>query len=153
MFNLEAFQEFREGITRLRDGDPAGALIRLRRASELAPLNAYYLSYQGLALAQAEHNWDEAERLCSAALRMKRRQPQLYLNLFEVYLLAGQRQRAAEVLSRGLRFARRDFRLGLALEKLAMRRSPVFHALPRQHFLNRHLGKLRHVALQYLAEF
>jgi hypothetical protein len=39
----------------------------------------------------------------------------------------------------------------MALERLALRRTAVLRFLPRQHVINRNLGKLRHHALQVLA--
>ena len=44
-----------------------------------------------------------------------------------------------------------QMRLKKALDRLALRRSAVLPFLPRQHPLNRNLGKLRHHALQVLA--
>ncbi len=80
---------------------------------------------------------------------MKRNQAQLYLNLAEVYLVAGRREDAAETLAAGLKYARRDVRLSLALNRLAERRRPVLSFLDRRHPFNRHLGKIRHRTLQY----
>jgi len=87
-------------------------------------------------------------RLCDAAVRMKRNQAQLYLNLAEVYATAGRRDEAVEALQAGLKFARRDVRLSIALNRLMQRREPVFSFLSRRHPVNRQLGRLRHRALQ-----
>jgi predicted Zn-dependent protease len=105
----------------------------------------------GVAVAAAEQRWAEAEKLCHSAMRMNRRQAQLYLNLAEVYVGADRKQDAADVLARGLHYAPHDGRLKMALERLKLRRSAVLPFLPRQHPLNRNLGKLRHHALQVLA--
>ena len=150
MIDTEAFREFRKALARMRDGDPDGAVPHMRRAVELEQKNPFYISYLGVVLARAHRKWGEGERLCQEALRMRQKEPQLYLNLAEIYLAAGRRDDATEALARGLRNARRDFRLNLALSKLIIRRRPVLPFLPRRHFLNRHLGRLRHRALQYL---
>ncbi len=150
MIDSEAFHEFKQGLTLLYDEYPEKALAHMRRAVELEKHNPYYLSYLGLSLARAERKWAEAEELCNTAVKMKRDHPQLYLNLAEVYVTAGRREDAVEILSRGLNYARRDARLNRALSKLAVRRPPVIRFLNRQHFLNRNLGKLRHRALNYL---
>ncbi|HVB56637.1 MAG TPA: hypothetical protein VNE63_09435, partial [Candidatus Acidoferrales bacterium] len=68
----------------------------------------------------------------------------LYLNLAEVYHQAGRSQDAIAVLEKGLVSAGRDFRIRRALEKIGMRRKPVFAFLHRSHPLNRTLGKWRH---------
>jgi len=151
MIQIEAFQEFRAGLTFLRCGDAQKALPHLRSALCQEPDNPFYISYVGVALAAAEQKWAEAEKLCRSAMRKGRRQAQLYLNLAEVYVAADRKQDAADTLARGLRSAPHDVRLKSALERLAMRRPSVLLFLPRQHAINRNLGRLRHHALQVLA--
>ena len=151
MIHLEAFQQFRSGLTFLRGGDAQKALPHLRSALDHEPSNPFYISYVGVAVAAAEQRWAEAEKLCHTAMRMNRRQAQLYLNLAEVYVGADRKQDAADVLARGLHYAPHDGRLKMALERLALRRSAVLPFLPRQHLINRNLGKIRHQALQVLA--
>lgn len=151
MIHLEALREFRAGVQFLRGGDCPKALTHLRKAKDLEPDNAYFISYLGLALAHAEQKWAEAEKLCHSAMRMNRRQAQLYLNLAEVYVSSGRRQDASDVLARGMHYAPHDLRIRSALGKLSTRRPPVLRFLPRHHFLNRNLGKVRHVTMQYLA--
>ena len=152
MLRLDAFVQYREAVAQLRDEQPTEALLSIRRAVDLDPLNAYYLSYCGLILAHAEGRYAEAEDFCNRALRMERKQAQLYLNLADVYSLAGRRQDAADALSRGLRYAPRDYRLRTELSRLALRRPPVLPFLERRHVLNRSLGRMRHRALQLFNE-
>jgi len=149
MFDLDAFRDFREGIAKLRDGEPEDALPLLRRASQRDPENPYYLSYFGLCLAYAERQWEDAERLCHTAICRARRQAQLYLNLAEVYLGADRRQAAADTLARGLHYLPYDARLQEEFGKLAARRQPVLWFLPRANPVNRNLGMLRHRVLQH----
>src|ERR1700722_2685365 len=151
MVQIEAFQEFRSGLAFLRGGDAHKALPHLRSALDQEPGNPYYISYVGVAIAAAEQKWAEAEKLCHSAMRLNRRQAQLYLNLAEVYVAADRKQDAADILARGLHYAPHDLRLKLALDRLALRRAPVLAFLPRTHAVNRNLGKLRHHALQVLA--
>jgi hypothetical protein len=61
-----------------------------------------------------------------------------------VYATAGRRDEAVEALESGLKFARRDVRLTIAMNKLTPRRQPVLSFLGRTHPLNRQLGILRH---------
>jgi Flp pilus assembly protein TadD len=144
MMDTEAFREFKTGLSFLRDKHADKALPHMRRAVELEKNNPYYISYLGVVLARSEGKWGEAERLCDSAVRMKRNQAQLYLNLAEVYAAAGRRDDAKEALESGLKFARRDVRLNIAMSKLTERRPPVLSFLPRRHPLNRQLGLLRH---------
>ena len=108
MMDTEAFREFKAGLTFLRDNYPQKALPHMRRAVELERNNPYYMSYLGVILARSERKWAEAEQLCDSAVRMKRNQAQLYLNLAEVYSTAGRRDDAVEALQAGLKYARRS---------------------------------------------
>ena len=148
MLDTEAFREFKQGLTLLRDDYALKALPHMRRAVELDKNNPYYMSYLGVVLARSEQKWGEAETLCDAAVRMKRNQAQLYLNLAEVYSAAGRRDEALEALQAGLKYARRDVRLTIAMNRLVHRRRPVLSFLSRRNLLNRQLGLLRHRALQ-----
>ena len=152
MMDTEAFREFKTGLTFLRDNYAHKALPHMRRAVELDKNNPYYMSYLGVVLARSEGKWGEAERLCDSAVRMKRNQAQLYLNLAEVYATAGRRDDAVEALQSGLKFARRDIRLNIAMNKLTHRREPVLGFLARKHPLNRQLGILRHRTLRMFGQ-
>jgi len=152
MMDTEAFREFKQGLTLLRDNYAVKALPHMKRAVELEKNNPYYMSYLGVVLARSERKWGEAEKLCDGAVRMKRNQAQLYLNLAEVYATAGRRDEAVEALQAGLKFARRDIRLNIAMNKLTRRRSPVISFLTRRHPLNRGLGKLRHQTLSLIGK-
>src|SRR6266705_2738383 len=84
MMDTEAFREFKTGLTLLRDNYANKALPHMRRAVDLEKNNPYYMSYLGVVLARSEQKWGEAEKLCDSAVRMKRNQAQLYLNLAEI---------------------------------------------------------------------
>ena len=152
MMDTEAFREFKQGLTLLRDNYAIKALPHMQRAVELEKNNPYYMSYLGVVLARSERKWGEAEKLCDSAVRLKRNQAQLYLNLAEVYATAGRREEAVEALQAGLKFARRDIRLNIAMNKLTNRRSPVLSFLGRKHPINRSLGKLRHQTLSLIGK-
>jgi predicted Zn-dependent protease len=147
MLDVDAFQDFRVGLARLRDGDAIAAIELLRQAAKRDPENPYYLSYFGLGLGHAEGMWGEAERLCHRAVCRGRRQAQLYLNLAEVYIASGRRQAASDTLALGLRYMPHDARLQDEFSRLIVRRSQVLSFLPRTHLVNRTLGRLRHLFL------
>lgn len=144
MSHPEALREFKEGLDLLRNHCPRQGLVHLKRAAELDKANPFYLSYLGLTLATVEGKTLEAEDLCYEAVRKQRNQPEFYLNLAEVYRLAGKKEDAIETLTTGLTFTRHDARLSEALEKMGRRRPPVLSFLDRKNFLNVQLGKLRH---------
>ncbi len=146
--DLGSFSEFREGLARLRDGQPAAAAELLRHAMERDPENPYYISYYGLSLGHSAGRWAEAEQLCHTAVCRRRRQAQLYLNLAEVYVASGRRQAASDTLARGLHYLPYDRRLQEEFGRLVMRRAPVLPFLARDGFANRTLGRARHRILQ-----
>lgn len=152
MTETEAFKEFKQGLALLRDNFAEKALPHMEKAARLEKNNPYYMSYLGVVMARSEQKWAEAERLCDSAVRMKRNQAQLYLNLAEVYASAGRKDDAVETLQAGIKFARRDVRLSLALNRLVTRRAPVFSFLSRRHPLNKSVGKLRHRTLELLGK-
>jgi len=147
MLDVDAFQDFRVGLARLRDGDAIAAIELLRQAAKRDPENPYYLSYFGLGLGHAEGMWGEAERLCHRAVCRGRRQAQLYLNLAEVYVSSGRRQAAADTLALGLHYMPHDARLRDEFSKLIVRRPQMLRFLPRTHPVNRALGRLRYLFL------
>src|SRR5947209_14296224 len=67
MIDTEAFREFKQALTFLRDNYPIKALPHMRRAVELDTHNPYYRSYLGVVVARAERKWAEAEELCDTA--------------------------------------------------------------------------------------
>jgi Flp pilus assembly protein TadD len=136
--------DFKECLKHLRDGHPDEALQHARRALGVAPKNPFYLSYTGLLAALAEKRFADAETLCREAVGMKHNHAQLYLNLADVYVQAGRNADAIATLEKGLVSAGRDFRIRRALEKLGVRRDPVFSFLHRGHTLNRTFGRWRH---------
>src|SRR5476649_592923 len=108
MLDTEAFREFKQGLTLLRENYATRAMPHMQRAMDLEKNNPYYMSYMSVILARSEQKWGEAEKLCDSAVRLKRNQAQLYLNRAEVYATAGRRDEAFETLQQGLKFARRD---------------------------------------------
>ena len=150
MLDVDAFEDFRVGLARLRDGDAVAAIGLLRQAARRDPENPYYLSYFGLGLGHAEGMWGEAERLCHRAVCRGRRQAQLYLNLAEVYVFSGRRQAAVDTLALGLHYMPHDLRLRDEFSRLIVRRVPVLKVLPRAHVLNRMLGRMRHNFLLHI---
>jgi Flp pilus assembly protein TadD len=143
MAEESAIADFKLGINLLRKGQSAEATEHFRHAAELEQKNPYYLSFLGVSVARAQRKWAAAVKLCETALSLRRNEAQLYLNLAEVYVSAGQRDEAVEVLDRALIYFSADTRVRRARANLGMRCSPVLPFLERGHFLNRSLGKLR----------
>jgi Flp pilus assembly protein TadD len=141
---VQAMEEFKQGIQLLRSDYQGKALVHVRQAVELDKKNPLYVSYLGLLVGLVQHKHAEGEQLCQQAIRMRHNEPRLYLNLAEVYLKAGKKADAVETLTQGLLYTKQDPRLREALRKLGVRRSPVIGVFHRGHFLNKQLGRLRH---------
>src|SRR6202051_1231850 len=120
-----ALAEFKLGIKLLRKGDSAESFEHLRQAAELDQKNPYYLSFLGVSVARSQRKWAAAVELCEKALSLRRNEAQLYLNLAEVYLSAGQRDDAVEVLDKGLIYFGADARIRGARANLGKRGAPV----------------------------
>ena len=141
--DTQALQDFKQGLTLLRNNYPGKALVPLTKAVELENNNPFYISYLGVAIARARKDWSLAAKLCSQALQMARTQPALYLNLAEVYSLAGDKEEAIDTLRRGLELTKQNEHLADALRGFGTRKPPVLRFLDRTHFLNQHFGKMR----------
>jgi Flp pilus assembly protein TadD len=144
----KGLDDFRTGLTRLRDGKLYAALAHFQRACDQDSSNAFYISYKGLLLARVERRFSEGVRLCEDALRMKRNHAQLYINLAEVFVAADRKEDALEVLRLGMANTGRDARLQAMLNRFGRRRPPVIPFFERANFLNRSLGLVRHLITQ-----
>jgi Flp pilus assembly protein TadD len=136
--------DFKDGIEFLRKGQPAKAAECFRHATERKQQNPYYISFLGLSLARAQGQWAAAVELCKTAINLKRNDAQLYLNLAEAYVSAGRRDIAVETLNTASRHCGPDKRIVRMRGRLGKRRPPILSFLPRDNFLNRGLGMLRH---------
>ena len=152
MIATDPVAEFKEGLKFLRNNYAKKAMVHFTKAAELDKTNPFYLSYVGLTLAAAERNWDEAEEICQRAVKMRRTQAELYLNLAEVYRLAGRRDEAVETLVLGRQMTKKDPRILAVLRKYGIRRPPVLSFLGRQNFLNVKLGKARYRILKSMGK-
>jgi tetratricopeptide (TPR) repeat protein len=140
----EHMVDFREAVELLKNEYPEKALVKLRRAFEADQRNPYYISFLGLSMARAEHNWQQALELCETAIQLNRKEIKFHLNLIEVYALGGWREKALQKLDSAITLFGNDARLRRARAKIVKRSTPVLPFLARSNFLNRELGKLRH---------
>lgn len=147
-----AEEEFESGVQYLHNGYYGKALDKLKAAVELDKKNPLYVSYLGVLVGLAQKKHEEAAQLCHTALQMNRHLVEGYVNLAQVYLKAGKKADAVEALEVGLQYTKRDVRLVRELRQLGIRRPPVIPFLERKHFLNRHLGHLRHRVLKMLGK-
>lgn len=119
------------------------AFEHFRAAHELDRSSPRYASYYGLGLALVERRFNKAVELCRAAVKEEFFSPDLYRNLARVHLVFGFKAEAIRYLRRGLMIDPGNEEILADLASLGVRRRPVLGFLPRRHFVNRWLGRLR----------
>lgn len=133
---------FLQGMDYLRKNRIPEAANAFRRVFKMDPDNPRHLSYYGLAVALADDNLQDAINFCRAAILRAAYEPEFYLNLCRVYNKAGQRKKALEALVEGLNFDRNNSLLRTEMKRMGARRRPLISFLPREHILNKSLGRL-----------
>lgn len=140
---------FHQGLAALSQGDAAHAADLFKTALDLdgerhgGRNHARYLSYHGLALARAQGVTRFCLAACRKAVDRKPRDPDMWLNLGRVWLLARDRRQARKALGRGLELSPRHPALRREMARIERRSGSVLPALHRDHPLNVLLGKLR----------
>jgi Flp pilus assembly protein TadD len=137
-----------EGIACCQADDWEGGLALLRKAARKevkeSKLPSLYYSYLGYGAANFEGERKDGLALCLHAVRVGREEPENYLNLARVYLLAGDRRRAVAAIQHGLKVDSRHPGLLEQRSSMGYRRKPVISFLSRDAWLNRFLGRRRH---------
>ncbi len=124
------------------EGKGLDALVLLEQAFELDPDDAQSLSRLALLYALERGQIRRGLELSQEALDKDKSDPEIYLNLARIYLKNGQKAEAIHVLRAGLERAPEHAGLSTTLGSLGVRKRPVVDALPREHPLNRMLGRV-----------
>jgi hypothetical protein len=137
-----------EGVRLCREGQWNQGLDRLREvaASSVDPLKmpGTFFSYLGYGMAHIHGRKDEGLKLCKRAIEIEFYQADNFFNLARMYVLLRQRREAVEAVERGLTVDPEHRGLQELHSQIGLRRDPVLRKLPRNHFLNRFFGRLRH---------
>jgi Flp pilus assembly protein TadD len=139
----EAQRLFRQGRARLEEGLDAEALDCLQKAAQLAPDHVQLRSWLGVAVARAEHDFEQSRAMCESAAKQEFFNPDLYLNVSFVYMEFGRRAEALRYLRRGQMIDPGHAEIRQEISRLGNRRLPIVPFLPRRHPLNRALGSAR----------
>jgi Flp pilus assembly protein TadD len=134
---------FERGRELLRGGRHREALACFEEATRLEPADARPLSYRGLVLALFEGRTDEGIALCRRAVDLEFYRADHYLNLARACLRAGRKREAVQALRHGRTVDPKHPEIAAELAGLGIRRQPVIRWLPRRHYVNRQLGRLR----------
>ena len=146
---FSAENAFRRGLRELVEGESLAAaesfqsaiLIEVQQGVRRPQMR--YLSYYGLARAQAHGATPQAIQACETASRRDFFNPDLLLNLAKVYLLAGKTTKALATFQRGLELAPQHKALLTEFGRVDRREAPPLALVKRSHPLNKMLGKLR----------
>ncbi len=136
------------GIELCRGGQWQDGLYWLSLAAEAdaktSELPGLLFSYLGYAIAREQGRHEEGIRVAKLGVQVDMHQPEGYCLLAETHLTAGDRRSAIGVIEDGLLVDASNPELLNLKARLGHRRRPVLRFLPRRHFLNRWLGKIRH---------
>ena len=134
----------RAGILAVKAGDYLRGLNLLSQAYKNTRVNsAEGLSFYGLALAIVEKKYRPAIDFCKKAIDLQFYNPDHYANACRVYLAAGMRKKAYDILQQGLRVMPEEEALVVLQNHLGQRARPTIPFLPRNNPLNQALGRAR----------
>ncbi|SRR5581483_4512788 len=102
------------------------------------------LSYFGVCLALVRKQYKSAIDLCRRAIDLEFYNPDHYANLARVYLAAGHRRKALEMVEAGLKLNEHHDGLLAVQRMLGVRARPTVPFLDRSHPINVSLGQARH---------
>lgn len=138
---VDAEELYRQGTEALQARNFAAAFRLLRGALD-QKRSPEHLSQFALALAQYTGNDKAAVALCQEAIRSEPRNPNHFLRLGTIYLVAGRKKEAVRIFNLGLRVGRHPG-ITRMLQALGQRDKPVLPFLARTNPLNKYLGKMR----------
>lgn len=107
-------------------------------------LPSRYYSFLGYGMALRQKRIDEGIKLCRYAIKREFYQPENYLNLARVYLLAERRDAAYKAIMKGLKVDPEFPGLQALHQSMGERKLPVLPFLARSNPLNRLLGSIRY---------
>jgi len=136
-----AQEHYQEGLNWWKQKKIDKALHHFQKAYDLFPENLYISSYLGVTLAKAGI-MERGIQLCQKATSKRPFNEDFLYNLGQAYLFAGKRMEARKTFLLGAKGCSETKRFVGALLQMGVRRKPVIRFLPRNHFLNRWLGKL-----------
>ena len=134
---------FKAGLYLLKRDRLQEALAAFKKALYIRDREPRYMSYAGLALA-LNGKTKEAVLLCEKALQKESFRQEFFLNMGRVYLIYGNRRKALMTFRKGMALDRENRQIRGELERMGIRKPPVFRFLDRNHPVNKWSGKMLH---------
>jgi tetratricopeptide (TPR) repeat protein len=116
----------------------------------LDPQHVEALSAFGLCLAKVHGDLAQALDICGQALRLAPTNTEIRTNLGRVHRLRGDNAAAHKVFLAAYRSNPVNVAPAAELTRMGVRRPAILPFLPREHWCNRWLGRLRHRIMQFL---
>ena len=148
MFDVEGMDLLQLARKQVLKGDYAEALRSFQLALQVLvfdgnlAVHPQYLSHYGVALAGSAGKIEEGRRLCERSIQLEPYEPEHYLNLGVVLQMRGDQAGAFRAFTRGLSVRSDHPDLLERIRTADRRRVVLFPSLPRNHVLNRCLGKI-----------
>lgn len=133
---------FKAGVFLMKRDRLKEAYQAFRRAFDDKGGDPRYMSYYGYMLAKVGGRLKEGLVLCERAAAREFYRPELYYNLAQVYMLIGNRRKAYETLRKGMSLDKSNKDIVRELEKMGIRKPPVFPFLDRKSAINKMAGKV-----------
>jgi Tetratricopeptide repeat len=134
---------FRKAMDLLRGGRGKDSAALFRQIVASGSRDPKHLSYGGLVVATEEGDVKTGLAWCERALELAFYDPQMYINLARLHEQTGWKTQAAQVLRKGLRIDPGNKQLLAEIHRVSPRTPSAIRGLPRNHPLNRYLGKLK----------
>lgn len=127
----------------LFDGNAQEARVRFQRLVDDDRDNPDALAGLAICLAEDTGRFVSATRLAMMSVRIAPKSPAGYYALAYIHLLGSKLEAGFRYLMKAQRLAPEDPRVALGLNQYEREMPPVISDLPREHFLNKALGKSR----------
>ena len=127
----------------LEAGNIENAEACLRSGLDRVPEHPECVAYLAVCLAAGRRKYITAEKLVKNILSANPYDPTAWYALGRINLLGGRREQAFRNFEKARQVSRGDRDIEIIVDRMEPRRRPVLGFLPRNHFLNRLLGRLR----------
>ena len=142
MYGHEELSLEQRAIELFQDGRRVQAAALFRELIDSGCREAKVLSYGGYLIATEEGDVKAGLDWCERAVDIAFYDVQMYINLARLHEQTGWRSQAAKVLRKGLRQDPGNPRLLAEINRVSPRTRDIL-PLPREHVLNKAIGKLR----------
>ena len=146
VYDPEVMTRVRRAIAEVEREEYLNALVSfadIRKETEGRPFPTEGLSYFALCLALVEKQYRPAIEMAKKAIDSQFYKAEHYVNLGKIYVAAGNRKKAVDVVEKGLSVIPQDGRLRALRRELGVRQRPAVPFLDRANPINKSLGRTR----------